>query len=148
MLLGLMADESSSTIGAVVSPRCPIILNGTNPSQNLIVLNVNTQAPLKFIFTNHPTWLLQFMYLVFGYDLLSFIDDSKLCPLAMITLPDAASPSPNLDHILYLKQDQLLLNVIVRFVCATLVQFISISVTFHAAWIILKKTYVSPLRAN
>ena len=43
MLLGSMADESFSII-VVVPPRRPTFLNGTDPSQNLIVLNVNAQV--------------------------------------------------------------------------------------------------------
>ena len=41
-----MANEASSTT-AVVPPRRPTILNRTDPFQNLIVLNVNAQAPPK-----------------------------------------------------------------------------------------------------
>ena len=112
MLLGSMADESFSTT-TVVPPRCPTVLTGMDLSQNLIVLNVNAQAPLKLTTTNYPTWQLQFTSLIFEYDLFGFINGPKSCHLAMITLPNAASPSPNLDHILWLKQDQLLLNAIV-----------------------------------
>ena len=128
MLLGSMADESSS-ITAVVPPPHLTVLNGADPSQNLIVLNINAQAPLKLTATNYSAWRLQFTSLLFKYDLLGFVDDSKSCPPIMITLPDVASLSPNPDHILYLKQDQLLLNAIVGSVSATLMQFISTSAT-------------------
>ena len=40
MLFGSMIDESSSTT-IVVHPHRSIVLNGTNLSQNLIILNVN-----------------------------------------------------------------------------------------------------------
>ena len=63
----------------------------------------------------------------------------------MITMSDVASPSPNLDHILSLRQDQLLLNAIVGSVSATLVQFISTSATSGVVWTTLKKTYASHL---
>ena len=138
-----MAEESSSTL-VVVPPLRPTVLNGTDTSHNLIVLNVNTQAPLKFTTTNYSTWRLQFTSLLFGYDLLGFVNSSKLCPLVMITLSDAASPSPNPDHIFRLRQDQLLLNAIFGSVSPTLVQFISTSTTSHVAWSTLKKTYASP----
>ena len=140
-----MTNESSSTI-AVVPPRCPTVLNGIDPSQNLIVLNVNAQALLKLTATNYPAWLLQFTSLLFGYDLLGLVDDSKSCPPKMITLPDVASPSPNLDHILWLRQDQLLLNAIFGSVSATILQFISTSTTSLAVWTTLEKTYASPSR--
>ena len=55
MLLGSMADESFSII-VVVPPRRPTFLNGTDPCQNLIVLNVNAQAPLKLIAMNYFAW--------------------------------------------------------------------------------------------
>ena len=53
-------------------------------------------------------------------------------------------PPPNSNHILWLRQDLLLLNAIVRSVSATLVQFISTSATSHAALTTLEKTFVSP----
>ena len=135
-----MAEESSSTT-TDVPPHRPTILNGTDPSHNLIDLNVNAQTSIKPTATNYSAWQLQFTFLLFEYDLLGFFDNSKSCPLAMITLLNAASPSPNLDHILKLRQDQLLLNAIVRFVYATLVQFIFTSTTSHVAWTTLEKTY-------
>ena len=144
MLLGSMVDESSSTTVIVVSPRRPTVLNETDRSQNLIVLNVNSQASLKLIAANYSVWRLQFTSLLFKYDLLGFIDGSKLCPLVMITLSDNTFPSLNPDHILWLKQDQLLLNAIVGSVFTTLVQFISTSATSRAAHNTLKKTYASP----
>ena len=135
-----MAEESSSTT-TDVPPHRPSILNGTDPSHNLIDLNVNAQTSIKPTTTNYSMWRLQFTSLLFEYDLLAFFDNSKPCPLAMITLLDVASPSPNLDHILKLRQEQLLLNAIVRSVSATLVQFIFSSTTSHAAWTTLEKTY-------
>ena len=138
-----MAEESSSTI--VAMPPCrPTVLNRTDPSQNLIVFNVNAQAPLELTASNYSTWRLQFTSLLFGYDLLSVVDGLRSCPPTMITLSDATSPSPNLDHILRLRQDQLLLNAIVGSISATLVQFISTSTTSHAAWTTLEKIYASP----
>ena len=139
-----MANESSSTF-AIVPPR-PTILNDTNPSQNLIILNVNAHAPLHLTVTNYSAWRFQFTSLLFEYDLLGFLDGLKSCPPAMITLLDAASPSPNPNYILWLKQDQLLLNAIVGSVSATLVQFISTSATSHATWTTLENSYVSPSR--
>ena len=96
-----MADESSSTI-AVVPPRHPSILIGTDLSQNLVILNVSAQEPLKITTTNYSVWQLQFTSLIFKYNLLGFVDGSTPCPPKMITLPDAASPSQNVDHILWL----------------------------------------------
>ena len=87
-----MAKESSSTT-TVMSSHCSTVLNGTDTSQNLIVLNVNAQAPLKLTAMNYSAWRLQFMSLLFEYDLLGFVDDSKSCPLAMITLFDVTSTS-------------------------------------------------------
>ena len=70
--------------------------NGAEMSQNLIVLNVNTQALLKLTTTNYSAWWLQFKSLLCGYDLLRFIDSLKSCPPAMITPPYASSPSSNM----------------------------------------------------
>ena len=104
MLLGSMANESSSTI-IIVPPRRPIVLTENDQPHNLIVLNVYARAPLKHIATNYSAWWLQFISILFGYDLLGFVDGSKPCPPAMITLPNVASHSPNSDHILWLRQN-------------------------------------------
>ena len=133
----LTVEESSSTTVAA-PPRRPTVLNETNTSPNLIVLNVNAQTPLKLITTKYFAWRLQFTSLLFQYDLLSFVNSSKPCPLAMITMLDNASPSPNLDHILWLRQDQLLLNAIIGSVSTTLVQFLSTSTTSLVAWTTLE----------
>ena len=97
MLLGSMADESSSTI-VVVPPRRSTILNETHPSHKLVISNVHAHASLKLIAMTYYAWRLQFMSLLFEYDLLDFVDGSKMCPLTMVTLPNAASPSPNPDY--------------------------------------------------
>ena len=78
------------------------------------------------------------------YDLLDFVDDSKSCSSTMITLPDATSPSPNPDHILWHRQDELLLNAIVGFISTTLMQFISTFTTSCTIWTTLEQTYASP----
>ena len=138
MLLGSMVDEASSTT-AVLPPCRSTILNGTDSSHNLIVHNANCQALLKLTAMNYSVLRLQFTSLLFEYDLLGFLDSSKSCPRAMITLPDVASPSSNPDHNLWLRQHQLLLNAIVRSVSVTLVQFISTSTTSRVAWTHLEK---------
>ena len=47
-----MVEESSSTT-TFMPPCCPIALNGTDKSPNLIVRNVNAHAPLKLTTTNY-----------------------------------------------------------------------------------------------
>ena len=142
-----MADASSSTIVGMPS-RTATVLTEIDWPHNLVVLNVSTQAPLKLTATNYSAWRLQFTSLLFGYDLLGFVDGSKLCPSMTITLPNVASLSPNLDYTLGLRQYQLPLNVIIRFVSPMLVQFLSTSTTSRAAWTTLEKTCVSLPRMN
>ena len=140
-----MVDVSSSTT-AFVPFHTPTVLTRIDSPHNLVVLNVNAQASLKLTTTNYSVWRLQFTYLLFGYDLLRFVDGSKSCPSASITLPDVASPSLNLDYTLWLRQDQLLINVIIGSISPTHVQFLSTSTTSWVAWTILEKTYASPSR--
>ena len=139
-----LASLASTTV--VVPPRNPTVMNGTDTSQNLIVFNVHAQVPLKFTGTNYSSWWLLFTSLLFRYDLVGFVDGSKSCPLVVITLPNAASPSPNPNHILWLRQDKLLLNAIIGSLSATLADFISTATTSHATWITLETTYASPSR--
>ena len=121
-----MANTSSSTT-VVIPSRTPMVLIETDSPHNLVILNVNAQAPLKLTATNYSAWRLQFTSLLLGYDLLGFVDRSKSCPSATITLPNAASPSSNPDYTLWLQQHQLLLNAIIISISPTHVQFLSTS---------------------
>ena len=136
--------DTSSSITFFVPSRTPTILIEIDSPNNLVLLNVSAQALLKLITTNYSTWWLQFTSLLFGYNLIGFIDGSKRCPPLMITLPDAASPSPNPNYTLRLRQDQLLLNAIIGSASPNLVQFLSTSTISKAVWTTLEKTYASP----
>ena len=117
----------------------PTVLIGIDSLQNLVVLNVNVQAPLKLIATNYFACRLQFTSILFGYDLLGFVNGSKQCPSATITLPDATSLSPNPDYTLWL-------NAIIVSVSPALVQFLSTSTTSRVALTTFEKTHASPPR--
>ncbi|KAK2373431.1 hypothetical protein QL285_074462 [Trifolium repens] len=49
-------------------------------SDKLIILNASTQLSIKLYGDNYPTWRFQFMALLTGYDLMSYVDSSKPCP--------------------------------------------------------------------
>lgn len=77
-----------------------------SPNQsNLIVLN-STQLPVKLTPENYPSWKAQFDSLLFGYDLLGYIDGSKPCPPAELTSDGKQIPNP--ECILWQRQDKLI----------------------------------------
>ena len=61
---------------------------------------------------------------------------------------DVMLPQANPDHILWLRQDQLLLNAIIGSISPTLVQFISSSTSSRDAWQTLERTYATPSRGR
>ncbi|KAA8525150.1 hypothetical protein F0562_006986 [Nyssa sinensis] len=57
---------------------------------------------------NYPSWKAQFDSFLFGYDLLGYIDGSKPCPPAELTVEGKQTPNP--EFTLWQRQDKLLLH--------------------------------------
>ncbi|KAJ0975732.1 hypothetical protein J5N97_017697 [Dioscorea zingiberensis] len=132
-----------SSITAPPSVR-PTLSTSPDPHHSLIAINVTAQAPLKLTATNYVTWRAQFNSLLIGYDLLGYVDGTLPCLPTTILGSDSASPIPNPDFALWIRQDQLLLNTIIGSVSPNLVPYIASSSSTHAAWLTLEKTYASP----
>ena len=95
----------------------------TNESQiTLISINVVAQTPLKLTSTNYLSWKLQFQTLFIGYDLLGYIDGSKPCPSVTLTVNDSIITNPA--NLLWICQDQLILNAIISSISHTIIPFI------------------------
>ena len=106
---------------------------------SLTTINVASQAPLKLTSTNYMAWKLQFQTLFIGYDLIGYVDGTKPCP-------PATSPTPNPANILWIRQDQLILNAIIGSLSPTIIPFVATAKTSQAAWTILANTYAKPSR--
>ena len=88
-----MADEFSSLSAN------PIVLTigNTLSSQptTLISINVATQMPFKLSKMNYASWRAQFTNLLFGYDLLGFLDGTTPCPPETILQFGSTMPISN-----------------------------------------------------
>ena len=117
----------------------PTIHNTNEPNQTLITINILAQAPLQLTNNNYMSWKLQFQTLFIDYDLLGYIDGSKLCLAATVTSNTTTTPNPA--HTLWVRQDQLILNALVGSLSLTIIPFIARAQTSKAAWTILADTY-------
>ena len=68
----------------------------------LITINVAAQLPVKLTPTNYPSWRAQFNALLYGYDLMGYVDGSNFC----------SSIGQPVDRNLWIRQDQCLLHAI------------------------------------
>lgn len=133
---------SSSNTENVLNTETP----SNEPNQALISFNVAAQLPLKLNSTNYLSWKLQFHTLLIGYDLFGFIDGSKARPSATITTNNTIIPNPA--HVLWIRQDQLILNAIIGSISPLIIPFIAQSRTSREAWTILATTYATPSRGR
>ncbi|KAH0693390.1 hypothetical protein KY285_020487 [Solanum tuberosum] len=120
-----MSDTSSSS-----SPNSPAItLNqgGVIKPSQLVSFNPASQLSFKLLESaNYPTWKSQITTLLFGYDLLTFVDGSLPIPNAQILDKDNNQiPNPNAS------------------VDATIVPLIAHASSAKEAWYILQTTYAS-----
>lgn len=97
------------------------IHNTNDPYSILISINVAAQTPFKLTSINYSSWKLQFQTLFIGLDLLGYIDGSKPCPAP--TTPNTTTPNP--EHTLWIRQDQLIFNTILGSMSPTIISFIA-----------------------
>ncbi|MCH99946.1 hypothetical protein A2U01_0020961, partial [Trifolium medium] len=131
---------------AIITPDASII-NPTPPptpppGNQLVFLNVGSQIYIKLNGENYLAWLIQFRALLTGYDLLGYVDGTKLCPSQ--TLPNAATTNPAYTH--WIRQDQLILHAIISSVAATVVTHLGTVTNAKQAWDILKTMYAGKSR--
>ena len=121
-------------------------LDTSEPNNTLITINVAAQTPLKLTSSNYISWKMQFHTLFIGYDLLSYIDGSKSCPPATLHQNNMTIPNPN--YIIWVRQDQLILNAIIGSLSPTIIPLIAQAKTSREAWNILADTYAKPSRGR
>jgi hypothetical protein len=71
-------------------------------ADNKNVMVLNTQSSIKLTGSNFPAWKVQINALLVGYDLVGFVDDTKMCP-----------PAAHSDYNYWTRQDQLILHAII-----------------------------------
>lgn len=106
-----------------------------NETTNVIVLH--TQSSIKLTGPNFPAWKVQFNALLIGYDLLSFVDGTKLC-----------SAKTHGDYEYWTRQDQLILHAILSSMDQNVVTMLGSAKNSKQAWDILNKTFASKTRTR
>ena len=112
----------------------------------LVTINTYAPTPFKLTTNNYISWKLQFYTLFIGYNLLSYIDGSKPCPLATIITNQSTLPNPA--YNVWIHQDQLIINALIGSLSPTIITFVARSRTTQEAWTILSKTYTKPSRRH
>ena len=118
ILLCIMSSNIHST---------PHFVSGnSNPSSNLPLVTINTfsQIPYKLTASNYLSWRATFTTILFGYDLMGYLDGTLLCPP---TPTEKSSPSALARYAHWYQQDQLLLNAIFSSVSETVMSLIAMT---------------------
>ncbi|RVW44127.1 hypothetical protein CK203_108467 [Vitis vinifera] len=104
----------------------------SNPSSDLPLVTINTsnQIPCKLTTSNYPSWHATFTTILFGYNLMGYLDGTLPCPP---TPTEKSSPSALAHYAHWYRQDQLLLNVIFSSVSETVMSLIAMTTTSHDA---------------
>lgn len=102
-----------------------------------------TRCHLKLTKANYATWRTQFCNLLFGYDLLGFIDGSNPCPSEKISSPNSQNLTPNPFLKLRMRQDSFIEQAIVGSVSPNFTSLVTASLNWHDAWLKLERTYAN-----
>ncbi|KAL9442907.1 hypothetical protein AB3S75_016300 [Citrus x aurantiifolia] len=101
-----MAAENSTSFNSIAST---LLTNPTLPI-NLVAIT-SSQLLLKLTTINYPSWKAQVDAMLFGYDLIGYIDGSLPCPPP--TTDHNGFKSPNPAYTVWMRQDKLLFLAII-----------------------------------
>ena len=132
-----MTNEYSTT-----SSSNQITTNISLNPNNLIAINVANQLPLKLTPSNYYSWKSQFDALLYGYDLVGYIDGTNPCPPSHIE--NDGNKVSNPEYILWTRQDKLLLLGIIGSLSHKVVPVVRSCKTSAETWTRLAKNYVNP----
>ncbi|KAJ9707530.1 hypothetical protein PVL29_002527 [Vitis rotundifolia] len=127
-----MADEFSSS-----STNPVVLITGNNLSSQpntLISINAATQMSFKLSKMNYASWRAQFTNILFGYDLLGFLDGTTPCPPETIMQSGSTTPISNPECELWKRHDNLILHAILALATWAVAPLISSTITSHEAW--------------
>ncbi|RVW63429.1 Retrovirus-related Pol polyprotein from transposon RE1 [Vitis vinifera] len=115
---------------------------GNTPSTALVSINAATQLPLNLTGSSiYPSWRTMFSTLLYGYDLIGYVDGTYPCPPEMIKMGDTFTPNP--EHKIWKRQDSLLLHAIRESVDSTIAPLVASTTFAQEAWARLHTTYAS-----
>ncbi|RVW18149.1 Retrovirus-related Pol polyprotein from transposon RE1 [Vitis vinifera] len=87
-----------------------------------------------------------FSTLLYGYDLIGYVDGTYPSPLEMIKMGDTFTPNP--EHKIWKRQESLLLHAIMESVDSTIAPLVASTTFAQEAWARLYTTYASKLKTR
>ncbi|GMY32168.1 Retrovirus-related Pol polyprotein from transposon RE2 [Fagus crenata] len=121
------------------SSETPTLTLNTQPSsatdQTLIALNISAQINEKLTPSTFPQWRAQFEALLIGYGLLDYVEGTLPCP------PSTGTSTDDLRKTHWVRQDKLILSVILASTSSSITPLIAIAKTSHGAWTKLNTLY-------
>ncbi|KAI4334831.1 hypothetical protein L6164_013540 [Bauhinia variegata] len=112
---------------------------------SIIHLNALTHLPIKLTAQNFPVWRKQLHSTLIGHNILHHIDGLRTAPSPL--LQDNAN-APNPEYLLWYRQDQILLSVILGSCSETIQPLISSADTAREAWDRLTISYANSSRSR
>ena len=103
----------------------PQWLHSQDPHHPLLTINLSNITKLSS--TNYLTWSLQIQYLLEGYDLHHFIDDTHTPSSPTVTITGVASPNPT--YTTWKRQDRLIFSAILGAISVSLQPLIARTTT-------------------
>ncbi|XP_019240842.1 PREDICTED: uncharacterized protein LOC109220832 [Nicotiana attenuata] len=97
--------------------------------------------------SNYSTWQAQVTTLLFGYDLLAYIDGKSVIPPVYIA-DDEGNQLPNPNYKLWLRQDSLVRSAIMAYIDPSIAPMIAQAATAKNAWDSLQTTYADKSQAR
>ena len=139
--IAIPMTEDSNSSGPF--PYHTVIMScGNTPSTALVSVNAATQLPLKLTGSSiYPSWRTMFSTLLYGYDLIGYVDGTYPCPPEMIKMGDTFTPNP--EHKIWKRQDSLLLHAIRESVDSTIAPLVASTTFAQESWARLHTTYAS-----
>ncbi|KAL6310882.1 hypothetical protein AAG906_018041 [Vitis piasezkii] len=123
------------------------LISSTSCFDGIISINAIAQLPIKLNNNNFPSWKAQFDALLYGYDLMGFLDGNKTCPSKEIIAEDGTTVS-NPDFVIWTRQDKLLLHAILASLSEGVVPLIAAATSSRDAWVKLHKLYANKSRSQ
>jgi len=106
-------------------------------SKTTSVVVLQPQTSIKLTRSNYPAWKVQFNALMVGYDLLGFVDGTKICPV-----------QTHAGHTYWQRQDKLILHAIISSVDQSIITMLGNVTTSKQAWDILNKMFGSKTHSH
>ena len=136
--------NNNSTDESICNPTI-VVAGGNTSKTTLFTFNTASQLSLKLTgSSNYPTWKAQVTTLLYGYDLMGFIDGSYPCP-PMLLQQNKDTTILNPEYKLWTRQDNLLRNAIMASVDATIAPTVASATFAQQAWVSLNTTYANDL---